>query len=74
MLNLSEIMHYYYISIVFCLMDYCKHINRNLAYLNTFNQYAMYAMIYFIHKFTKFNELYEIIMIEIYCLILLFYD
>ena len=28
----------------------------------------------FIHKYTKFNELYEIIMIEIYCLNTTIYD
>ena len=55
-------------------MDYCKHFNRNSAYLNTFDQYVICAMIYFIRKFTKFNELYEIIMFEIYCLNTTIYD
>ena len=38
-------------------MDYCKHINRNLAYLNTFDQYAI--LCYDLNSYTNALNLWN---------------
>ena len=55
-------------------MDYYNTFNRNLAYLIHFDQYTMCAMYISYTNSLNFNELYEIIMIEIYCLNTTIYD